>query len=98
MVDDAKMQCPGVDATTQAKLWITFVVFGFMYSGLGGVGVRWMYWIRWSGTGVKPSPWVWVLVEAIRLSRGRPGSGWVRCTGQDGPGPSTRSWMVPVLV
>ena len=69
VVDDAKMQRPGVDATTQAKLWITFVVFSFMYSGLGVVRVLWMYWSGEVGAGVKPSPWVWVLVEAIHPSR-----------------------------
>lgn len=98
MVDDAKMQRRWVDATTQAKLWITFGMFCFMYSGLGAVGVLWMYWVRWVGAVVKPSPGVWVLGEAIRLSRGWPGSGWLRWVGQDGPGPSTRSWMVPVWV
>lgn len=65
MVDDAKMQRRWVDATTQAKLWITFVVFGFVYSGLEAVRVLWMYWVRWVGAGVKPSPGVWVLGETI---------------------------------
>ncbi len=64
------MQRRWVVATAPSKMWITFVVFGFVYSGLDGVRAVWMYWIRWGGTGVKPSPRVWVLGEAIPLPVG----------------------------
>ena len=54
-----------------------------MRSGLGGVDVVWVYWIRWCGAGVKSSPRVRVLGEAIhcpgvgRLRVGQVGwSGW----------------------
>jgi hypothetical protein len=70
VVDDAKVQRRRVVATAPSRMWITFAVFGFVYSGLDGVGVVWMYWIRWWGTGVKPSPGVWVLGETIPLQVG----------------------------